>query len=86
MGVACMAAGDIGVEALDLVGEACLLEEIERPVDRRRFGRAFSVEVRQQVVGLGRRIRVIRPPRRMTSASASFRNVSTSCGLQGVLA
>jgi hypothetical protein len=33
------AAGDIGVEALDAVGEALFFEEFEGPVDGRRLGR-----------------------------------------------
>ena len=36
MGVAEMLAGGVGVQALDLVHEAVLEEEVERPVDGRR--------------------------------------------------
>ena len=49
-----MAAGDIGVQALDLVGEAGLLKEVERAIDCRRLCGAFAIEVSQQVIGLGR--------------------------------
>jgi len=50
-----MAAGDIRVEALDLVGEADLLQEVERAVDSGRLGRAFAVEIGQQIIRLGGR-------------------------------
>lgn len=53
MRVACMTAGDIGVQALDLVGEAGFLKEIESPVNGRGLGRTFPVEICQQVVGFG---------------------------------
>ncbi len=53
--VAGMAAGDIGVQAFDLVGEAGFLEEIERAIDGRGLGRAFAVEIGQQIIRLGGR-------------------------------
>jgi len=54
MAVAGMAAGDIGVEALDLVGEPGFLEEVQRAINGRRLGRAFPVEIGKQVIGLCR--------------------------------
>lgn len=54
MRVARMPASDIGVQALNLVGEPHLLQEIQRAIDRRRLGRAFTIEIGEQVIGLGR--------------------------------
>lgn len=50
--VARMAASDVGIEALDLVRETLLLQEIQRPVNRRRLRRAFAIEPIQEIVGL----------------------------------
>jgi len=49
-----MAACDIGVEAFNLVGEANILKEIERAIDRGRLGRAFPVQIAEQVIGFCR--------------------------------
>ena len=45
-------AGHEGVTALDLVHKAMRLEEIQRPVNCRRLGCAFAVEIAEQVIGL----------------------------------
>ena len=58
MVVAGMTAGHIGIEAFDLVGEAEFLKEIQRAIDRRRFGGAFAVQLAQKVVGLCRSLSV----------------------------
>lgn len=52
MAMSGMTAGDIGIEALDLVGKAGLLKKIKRAVDRRRFGRAFAIEIGQEIISL----------------------------------
>lgn len=49
-----MAARHIGVEAFDLVDKAGLLKEVQRPVDGRRLGRAFPVQIGQKVIGFRR--------------------------------
>ena len=51
--VAGMAAGDIGVQAFDLVSEAGFLKKIERAIDGRGLGRAFAVQIGQQIIRFG---------------------------------
>jgi len=48
--VAGMATGHIGIQALDLVGEARFLKEVQGAINGRRLGGAFSVEVVQQII------------------------------------
>ena len=53
MEVAGMAASHIGIEALNLVHKAGLLQEIQSAVDGGRFGGAMAIEAGKQVIGFG---------------------------------
>lgn len=54
MGMGGVATRNIGIQALDLVGKANVLEEFKRAVDGWRFCRACTIELAEQVVCLGR--------------------------------
>ena len=54
MVVAGMPARDIGVQALNLVGQPQVLKKLERPVNRRGLGAAFAVQIFHQIIGFCR--------------------------------
>ena len=54
MRVARMAARDIGIQALNLVRQPHILQEIQRAIHCGRFGSTLAIEIGQQIVGFGR--------------------------------
>ena len=74
--VAGVATGHIGVQAFDLVGETGFLKEIKRAVDGWRFGRAFSVQIVQQIIRL-RRFRAFQEqPEHLAANSRHFQSAT----------
>lgn len=52
VGMVKVAAEDEGVERLHLVGKALFEQEVERPIDGRRFGMSFGLlQLGQQIIG-----------------------------------